>query len=249
MSAPPTQYHALGPFEKFFQTGLPVLMYHKIGARPRRVRLKGLYLGTALFARQLAELREAGYRTPPLAEVLQIPGNPGRQIILSFDDGFRNVFQNALPLLRENRMRAIQFLVPTQIGKQNEWDLREGEAPEALMDASEIREWLAAGNEIGSHSMSHARLTRLSVRDAREEIGASKKQLEDLFGLSIEHFCYPYGDYNVAVRDLVAEAGYRTACSTQFGVNTPATSPFELRRITARYPSRSLKSLRARLLK
>jgi peptidoglycan/xylan/chitin deacetylase (PgdA/CDA1 family) len=130
----------------------------------------------------------------------------------------------------------------------NEWDLREGEAPEPLMDAGQIRQWLQAGHAIGSHTLSHARVTRLSVRDAREEIGASKKKLEDTFGVPVEHFCYPYGDWNDAVRDLVMEAGYRSACTTIFGVNTPSTPPFALRRLTVRHPTRTLRTLKARLL-
>jgi peptidoglycan/xylan/chitin deacetylase (PgdA/CDA1 family) len=86
------------------------------------------------------------------------------------------------------------------------------------------------------------------VRDAHEEIVASKKKLEDLLGRPVEDFCYPYGDWNESVRDLVMEAGYRTACTTEFGVNTPPVSPLELRRITVRHPTRSFKALRRRLL-
>ena len=82
---------------------------------------------------------------------------------------------------------------------------------------------------------------------ARAEIFASKKKLEDLFGRSIEHFCYPYGDWNSVVRDWVMEAGYSTASTTDFGVNTSETSSFTLKRITARYRTRSLKSLLKRI--
>jgi peptidoglycan/xylan/chitin deacetylase (PgdA/CDA1 family) len=105
------------------------------------------------------------------------------------------------------------------------------------MDHAEIREWLAAGHEIGSHSCTHPHLSRIPLPQAREEITASKKKLEDLFGRPVEHFCYPYGDRNDAVVDLVREAGYRTACTMDFGVNTVATSPLALRRILARHPS------------
>ncbi|MGO8896901.1 MAG: polysaccharide deacetylase family protein [Isosphaeraceae bacterium] len=89
---------------------------------------------------------------------------------LTFDDGFCNAFEKALEPLAQHRLRALQFLVADAIGKLNEWDIREGEAPEPLMDAGQIRQWLQAGHGIGSHSLTHARLTRLSVRDAREEI-------------------------------------------------------------------------------
>jgi peptidoglycan/xylan/chitin deacetylase (PgdA/CDA1 family) len=243
----PKQYHSLEPFRQFFQTGLPVLMYHKIGTRPNGVRLKGLYVSTKNFVRQLDELRQADFATASPSEVLSAAATPPKRVVLTFDDGFRNVFQNALEPLSKNKFCAIQFLVPNFIGKLNEWDLRDGEAPEPLMDAPEVREWLAAGHQIGSHSLSHARLTRLSLRDAREEIFTSKKKLEDAFSIAIEHFCYPYGDWNEAVRDVVIEAGYRSACTTDFGVNTAATSAFALNRITVRYPSRSLKALKARL--
>jgi len=106
-----------------------------------------------------------------------------------------------------------------------------------------VREWISAGHEIGSHSLTHPFLTRLTVEKAREEISASKKKLEDLFGKPIEHFCYPYGDWNETVRDLAQEAGYKTACTTDTGINGAEDSPFTLKRFTARYPSRNLKAL------
>jgi peptidoglycan/xylan/chitin deacetylase (PgdA/CDA1 family) len=222
-------------------------MYHKIAPRPRRVRLKGLYVTPAHFARQLVELKENGFIPCNPAEACQ-NGHAGSRIVLTFDDGFRNVLQNAMGPLAEGGWRAMQFLVPNFIGKLNEWDLRDGEAPECLMNVAEVREWLGAGHSIGSHSLTHARLTRLTVRDAREEIFSSKKKLEDTFGVAVEHFCYPYGDWNEAVRDLVIEAGYRTACTTQFGVNTPATPSFALHRITVRHPTRTLRTLKRKLL-
>ncbi len=243
----PGQYHKLKPFAGLFQTGVPILMYHKIGVRPSRVRLKGLYVSREVFERQLAELRQAGFVTCSAPEACA-NGVAVRRITLTFDDGFRNVLENAAGPLAQARFRATQFLVPSFIGKLNEWDLRDGEAPEPLMDAVQIREWIGAGHRIGSHSSSHHCLTRLTLRDAREEIFASKKKLEDMFGAPVEDFCYPYGEWNPAVRDLVIEAGYRTACTTQFGVNTPATPPFALFRISVRHPTRTLRSLKARLI-
>ncbi len=218
-------------------------MYHKIAVRPRRVRLKGLYVRPELFARQMAEFAQAGFQTVKPVEAGHASNGAPNRVALTFDDGFRNVFDNALEPMARHGLRAMQFLVVDAMGKINEWDIREGEAPEPLMDAAHVRDWLAAGHSIGSHSLSHARLTRLSVRDAREEISASKKKLEDLFRLEVDHFCYPYGDFNAAVRDLVMEAGYRSACTTQYGVNTLETPPLELRRITVRHPTRTLRNL------
>jgi len=242
----PAYYSRLAPFEPLFATGAPILTYHKLGPRPRHARLKGLYVSQRLFARQMAELAEAGFTTPSLTDLFAAGGPSARAIGLTFDDGFRNVLTFGLEPLARHRFRAIQFLVAGLLGRTNEWDRPIGERMEPLMDASEVREWLAAGHAIGSHTLKHPRLTELSAAAAREEIIASKKRLEDTFGIAIEHFCYPYGDWNEAVRDLVAEAGYRTACTTEFGVNAADANRLALRRITARYPSRNLKTWLAR---
>jgi peptidoglycan/xylan/chitin deacetylase (PgdA/CDA1 family) len=243
----PDHYFSLRPFRSLFSTGVPILMYHKIAPRPPRVRLKGLYVTPAAFVRQMAELSQGGFLACSPSEA-RANSQSAPRVALTFDDGFRNAFENAMAPLARHGLRALQFLVVQFIGKLNEWDLREGEAPEMLMDAAQVRDWLGAGHAIGSHSLTHARLTRLTLRDAREEIFASRKKLEDAFGVAVEHFCYPYGDWSEAVRDLVIEAGYRTACTTQFGVNTPATPPYALRRITVRHPTRTLRTLKARFL-
>ncbi len=240
-------YTSLADFAPHFQTGVPVLTYHKLGPRPTGARLKGLYVSLSLFARQLAELRGAGYHSLSLKKVCQIHQRPNRQIAITFDDGFCNVLQYGLAPLAQYQFHAIQFLVADRLGQANEWEQREGEASASLMDAAQVREWLAAGHEIGSHTLTHPFLTRLKLPAAREEIFASKKLLEDQFGLAIEHFCYPYGDWNEAVRDLVVEAGYQTACTTQWGVNDSTVSPFALKRLTARYRTRSLKTMMARV--
>jgi peptidoglycan/xylan/chitin deacetylase (PgdA/CDA1 family) len=96
---------------------------------------------------------------------------------------------------------------------------------------------LAAGHQIGSHTLTHPHLTQLPIGRAREEITSSRKKLEDLFQRPVDHFCYPYGDWKPAVRDLVAEAGYRTATTVDFGVNPPGADALGLKRVTARYAS------------
>ena len=153
-------------------------------------------------------------------------------MVVSFDDGCRNVLQNALPLLARHRFQAIQFIVAGLIGKRNERDIKHGDVPESLMDEAQIRDWIAAGHEIGSHSLTHRNLTRLDEAGAREQIFASKQKLEDLFGREVRHFCYPHGRWSERVRALVQEAGYATACAVTFGVNSPTTDLFALHRIT-----------------
>lgn len=240
-------FHTLKPFLEYFQTGMPVLMYHKIARPPARVRLKGLYVRPERFALQLAEMHQAGFRTCRPGPARH-GDKSSRRISLTFDDGFRNVLEHALEPLAAHQFTATQFLVANFIGRWNQWEIREGEVHEPLMDEAQVRDWIGAGHRIGSHSLSHPYLTRLSRRDAREEIVMSKKKLEDTFGVPIDDFCYPYGNWNETVRDLVIEAGYHTACTADFGVNPAEVSPFSLHRIIARHPTRSLKVLKARLL-
>ncbi len=244
--AGPSCFTTLPPFRALFETGKPCLTYHKLGPRPRGVRLKGLYVAARLFARQLLELRKAGFTTVGPGKLAGTDGNTGRHITLTFDDGFANVLRHGLEPLARNGFRAIEYLVADRLGGSNDWDLPDGEVQEKLMDAAQVGDWLAAGHEIGSHTLTHPHLTRISPQRAKEEIFTSRKKLEDLFGVPIRHFCHPYGDWNAAVRDLVIAAGYETACTTEFGVNGADTSPFELRRITARHRSISIKALRAR---
>ncbi len=238
----PLYYSSLAPFRDAFSAGLPVLTYHKVGPRLRGARIKGLTVSAKLFTNQLAELRAVGIASATLGEFAATTPLPENRVVITFDDGFRSVREHALAPLKEHGFTAIQFLCAGLLGKTNEWDVAQGEVAEPLMDTAEIRDWLAAGHQIGSHTLTHAWLTRLPHDAAREEITASKKKLEDTFGVRVQHFCYPYGDWNAAVRDLVIEAGYTTACTTEPGVNTSETKRFELRRFTARYASRNWKN-------
>ena len=242
----PAYYSRLAEFRSLFNRGNPILTYHKLGPPPRRVRLKGLYLSRALFARQLQELRADGFTSGSL-ETCAGP-RTGKQIVVTFDDGYVNALRHGLQPLADARFTAIQFLVADLLGKHNEWDVPLGEAPEPMMNETQVREWLAAGHHIGSHTLTHPFLTKVSHQAAKEEITASRKKLEDRFGRPIEHFCYPYGDWNEKVRDLVVDAGYQTACTTDTGINTAADAPFSLRRFTARYPTRTFKAVWSRLV-
>lgn len=243
MNAPsPGYYTSVGPFRELFATGQPVLTYHHVGPRPRGVRLKGLYVSPKLFGQQIAELKAEGFETDTFGRVSSSQVG-SKRVFLTFDDGFSDVFENALWRLCQHGFCSIQFLVGDLLGKTSEWQKSSGELPGNLMDKVQIKDWLASGQEIGSHTLTHPRLTQIPATQAREEIFGSKKKLEDGFGREIEHFCYPYGDWNPAIRDIVAEAGYKSACTTKFGLNTAEADRFALKRITVRYPSLKLKNM------
>lgn len=237
----PDHFTRLAPFRELFRRGAPILTYHKFGPRPPRVRLKGLYLPTRLLGEQLRELRDAGLESASVPAALS--RSPGSCVVLTIDDGFRSVVREALPLLQQYRMAATLYLVADRLGGWNDWEQAQGEAPAPLMEKSEVREWLAAGQRIGAHTLTHPWLTRLPLAAADEEITASRKRLEDGFGVPVRDFCYPYGDWNEAVRDQVVAAGYETAVTTEFGVNPAGTDPWALRRITARHASRGWRSV------
>lgn len=241
---PPFHYYTtLRGWERFLAGGTSILTYHKFGPAPRGARLKGMYLPAELFRRQLREFQDAGFANPDFDTVLDPAPEAGRRCFLTIDDGCENVLHNALPALQARGAKAILFLVAGLLGKRTEWQAGTGEVLERIMDAGQVREWLAGGQSIGAHTLTHPHLDRLPEDRAREEIAGSRKLLEDIFGVAVRHFCYPYGDHNDRVVGLVREAGFMTACTTHAGANPAGADPLRLLRITARYPSRKLRNL------
>ncbi len=210
--------------------GALIFTYHSVGLPPKGARDPFLFTAPARFAEQLAALRAAGCTSVSLDDFgkLEVPRNG---VVVTFDDACRNVAEHALEPLARHGFRAIEFVVAGLIGGQNAWDVKHGDASVPLMDEGQLREWLAAGHEIGSHTVSHRNLTHCDEAVAREEIFASKHRLEDLFGRPVRHFCYPHGRWDERVRALVGEAGYATACTTAFGTNVPGCDALTLRRV------------------
>jgi peptidoglycan/xylan/chitin deacetylase (PgdA/CDA1 family) len=206
-------------------------MFHKVALPPPGTRDPFDYTSPATLERKLGALYAAGFRPSNLDELRSEMDRPAGRFVVTFDDGYASVAERALPALQRHNVRAIVFLVAGKLGGRNDWDIAKGDVAESLMDAAQIKTWLAAGHQIGSHSLTHPNLRKISSAAAREEIAASRKLLEDVFGVAVEHFCYPYGAGNEEIRDLVGEAGYQTACTVKFGLNVAGASPFELKRI------------------
>lgn len=211
------------------QGGQPVLMYHKFGQPRPTARLRALYVPLRLFRAQLAALLRSG-RTPlPPADVAGATAG----FSVTIDDGLVSALQ-ALPTLVELRVTATLYLVADRLGGWNEWEIAVGEPRERLLDAAGVDEWLAAGQRIGSHTLTHPRLTQLSEAAAREELAASRHRLEDRFQRGVTDLCYPFGDCDVRTRALAAEAGYVSAVTVEPGVVTAQSDPLRLPRLLAR---------------
>lgn len=212
---------------------IPILMYHQIDAPPPRgTPLRGLVVSPGSFARQMGLLRLLGYRGLSMRELEPyLKGEKqGKVVGITFDDGYRNNLQHALPVLQRHGFTATCYAVSTLFGDRNSWD--EGLVVQTpLMTREEWLAWRDAGMDIGSHTRTHARLPDLSLDAAREEIAGSRRDLEQALGCEVRHFCYPYGRYTPEHAALAREAGYHTATTTKRGRVQAGEDPYTLRRI------------------
>lgn len=190
----------------------PVLMYHSISpseqADPHRLRVHPERL-----TRHLRLLRRLGLRGVSLSQLLQAAerGQARGLIGLTFDDGYTDFLEHAVPVLREFGMAGTVYVVAGRLGGRNEWD----DGPRLdVMDADQVRAVAAAGLEVGSHTMTHPRLAGADQASLVAEIATSKQVLEDVLQAEVAGFCYPYGSYDAAAAEVVRAAGYDHACVT-----------------------------------
>lgn len=209
----------------------PIFMFHRINPLPAGANWPQLYVAPDTFSTEMGELKRAGARCLDPDEVLGAAAAPRNGFVLTFDDGFVSALEHAGPILNGLGFRAINFLVAGRLGMRNEWDIGVDHTMEPLMDAGQVRDWLNLGHEIGAHTLTHPHLDQLPLAQAREEICASKKKLEDTFGREVRHFAYPYGGFSPAVTDLVREAGFATACTILKDLASPETPPLRLPRL------------------
>lgn len=209
-------------------------MYHQV-EQPQSTGERRFCTTPADFSAQMAWLVQAGYRAVDIDAVVDhvagVARLPEHAIHVTFDDGFVGVLEHALPTLKRLGMPATLFALPRRVGGSNDWMRGRGLPRRALLSASQLRTLADEGVTIGSHSCTHVRLPDVPPDVAKTEIVASKQELQAMLGREVRHFAYPYGAYNDAVRELVVDAGYRSACSTHSGFNRPGDDPFQLRRI------------------
>ena len=217
------------------ETRVPILMYHKVAPRNPKALVKGHYVSPGTFGRHLRLLKVLGFDSVGLNNLFQPDAVlPRRPIVITFDDGYQNFFDQALPRLQHSGFVSTVFLVANQLGGTNAWDASLGDVIEPLMGIETIRQAAAAGTEFGSHTLDHVNLKTAEKTEARRQIVESKAVLEEALRIPVETFCYPYGAMNAETPGIVREAGYRLACSTLKGSNTSQTDRYALRRINVR---------------
>jgi peptidoglycan/xylan/chitin deacetylase (PgdA/CDA1 family) len=211
---------------------IPILMYHQIDKPPKRgTALRGLIVAPSSFAWQMRLLRLMGYQGLSMRDLEPyLQGKKqGKVVGITFDDGYQNNLDNALPILLKNGFTATCYAVSSMIGGTNLWD-KGKVAEKPLMTLENWRTWRDAGMDIGSHTRTHADLTAISIEDAQNEIEGSKKELEDNIGCAINHFCYPYGRFKPIHQKMVAASGYLSATTTQRGRAYTGDNQFSLKR-------------------
>jgi peptidoglycan/xylan/chitin deacetylase (PgdA/CDA1 family) len=189
-----------------------ILMYH--GVADVDEDPNQLCVSPGRFAEQMAWLARRGMRGVGIAALVEAM-QAGRQrglVGLTFDDGYTNVLETALPVLRRHGFGATAYIISSRLGGTNEWD----EGPTwQLMTGDQVRELAAAGIEIGSHAATHLRLAGASPAQLTAEIGDSRTSLGALLGTEIRGFAYPYGSMDAAARRAVRDAGYEYACAVE----------------------------------
>lgn len=218
------------PVEGGTSLRVPILMYHYTSDPPTgadAIRMD-LSVTPSLFESHLAYLRYAGYETITLEQLgyaLSRQGSlPEKPVVLTFDDGYRDNYENAFPLLRQYGYTGVFFLVTQPIDQNHEsyltWDM--------------VIEMHRAGMEFGSHSYRHSDLTGRDADFLVYEILGSKEAIEARTGQPVRFFSYPAGRYDEATIKVVSSANFWGAVTTRWGVDQSFDKRFELVRLRVR---------------
>lgn len=186
----------------------PILMYHRIGHRPGDKNT----VSPERFELQLQYLGDHKFTTLTLSDWYQKVHDgvkiPEKSVILTFDDGYRDNWELAMPLLSRYGFNATVFMVSSLVGKTNLWEKNELRQGVKMMEAEHLREWTRAGMEVGSHGVVHRRVTEFNEKELRAETLNSKRTLEEIIGDTVNFFCYPNGNFNEIAVKALKEAGY-----------------------------------------
>ena len=205
---------------------VPILMYHRIDTLTPSLPAitRSLTVDPRDFAAQMRWLKAHGFHTITQRQLFMALEHgrplPAKPVLITFDDGYRDVFSKASPVLRKLGMTATAYVITERISGDDISFLTWG-----MLQALERR-----GIEIGSHTVTHAELPSLPDPVALRELIRSRRVLEEHLGHPVQWFAYPAGKFNPHDVQLVRQAGYVLAVTTQTGPDQHARQPFELHR-------------------
>ena len=224
-----------------------ILCYHRVCDLPEtNDSMMYLNVPPEAFAQQMAFLSQNGFNVITLEQFIEYKdGNrkpPSKTVVITFDDGYRDNYINAFPILEKYNFKGTFFIVTDYIdgdrifhwlklGEKSLAHSQENKQYWLPLSRGEILDMSAQGACFGSHTRSHCSLNSVDKNVAMEELKGSKECLEKILLKPVRCFCYPYGDMNNSVKSLVKAAGYSAAVSTLAGGNTLKSDFFELRRI------------------
>lgn len=226
---------------------LVILGYHRI----RNQQQVGADTISTLKA-QVETLQLLGYQFITVREFAEEGvSRKKKSVILTFDDGYQDFYYVVAPVLQEYGVRATVFVVAGYVDTNHifEW-IEYPETPlDYILTSKQIVELHRSGFEIGSHTLTHPRLTELQAERVREELAQSRKLLEKIIGSRVSSFCYPQGFYNREIMQLVREAGYSAAVVSRFSSGVPypwrpRNTMYDLARI---YPYDDIKGFRRQI--
>ncbi|MGN6167042.1 MAG: polysaccharide deacetylase family protein, partial [Solirubrobacteraceae bacterium] len=205
---------------------VPILVYHVINTPPAQTTAPAaLYVTTDEFSAQMQALKAKGWHAVTLDQVQAywtrgVPLGAGKPIVITFDTGYASQYTNALPILKELGWVGVEDLqlsgLPSSDG--------------GLSDA-QIRGLLAAGWELDTQGISHTDLTAVAPAQLNAEVGAARQTLRSRYGVPVNWFTYPLGDYNATVIAAVSDAGYLGASTVNPGWASPQQDRFRLPRL------------------
>lgn len=214
---------------------IPILMYHNVAEVPDGLHPDGrcLYVTPGAFAAQMGLLHRAGWRGVSMSDAMPYlrGGKRGRVVAITFDDGYLDNLENAMPVLQRYGFGATCYVVNGCIGQHNLWDTGKLGVRKPMMTPDQLHAWRAGGMEIGAHTRSHPHLTQCDDAQLRDEVAGGKAELEDLLGVPVPQFCYPFGDADARVAQVVRDAGYVASPTVQRGRARQGMDPFMLPRV------------------
>lgn len=214
---------------------VPILMYHSVSETPPRATRR-LSVHPDAFEAQVATLVRQGFTTLTFEQLgaaldARTP-LPERSVVLTFDDGYADFHEHALPRLESRGLTATVFVTTGWLDDAG--DQSAGEPLDRMLSWKQVREIAGAGVEIGAHSHSHPQLDQIPGPALREELHHSKALLENGIGGPVQSLAYPFGYSSRRVRAEVAASGYRYAAAVGNSIGGPQSDRLELPRLTVR---------------